>query len=123
MNNVSANGPLTPSTEQEHGPIFVQYVSAVTGRVYNNESIDHLADMLLIFYCGGGTSLGAVTGALLGLRLMTSSTNAISGLFGILCFGFVGSLAGCLLVMIVLNFRGVLKWDGAVVRRSIRLKK
>ncbi|WP_128915029.1 hypothetical protein [Granulicella sibirica] len=111
------------STEQEHEPIFIQYVSGISGRVYDHEMVDHLADMLLIFYCGGGTALGAITGASLGLRFFLDSGSLGQGLVAILCCGFAGSIVGCLLVMVVLNFRGLMKWDGMILRRSVRLKR
>ena len=123
MNAFTEKNLSSQNIEPEHEPIFMQYVSAVSGRVYNDEVVDHLADMLLIFYCGGGTALGAITGASLGLKF-TSNAGDIGHLLGlILLFGFIGSIVGCFTVMALLNFRGLLKWDGVIVRRSIRLKK
>jgi len=123
MNDFAVDNSPRPKQIQEHEPIFIQYVSAVSGRIYDDEVVDHLADMLLIFYCGGGTALGAIAGASLGFKLILNSSNPAHALLIILFCGFAGSIAGCLLVMTLLNFRGLLKWDGLVLRRSIRLKR
>lgn len=122
MSGQAINNASDLSIGKEHEPIFVQYVSSISGHVFDHEMVDHLADMLLIFYCGGGTALGAILGASLGLRFLLNASSFGQGLVIILGCGFVGSLLGCTLVMVVLNFRGILKWDGLILRRSIRLK-
>ncbi len=109
--------PISPKE-----PLFIQYVSEITGRVYDAEMVDHLADMLLIFYCAGGTTLGALFGASLGVYLSGSVIELALKLAIILLCGLAGSITGCALVMAILNLLGILKWDGLIIRRSVRLK-
>ena len=79
MNAFTEKNLSTQNIEPEHEPIFMQYVSAVSGRVYNDDVVDHLADMLLIFYCGGGTALGAIAGGVTRseINVRTLETSAI----------------------------------------------
>ncbi len=123
MANTSPEDPKSTGARAPHEPLFIQYVSAVTGHVYSDTMVDHLADMLLIMYCGGGTALGAVTGASSAMRFFVNHSSTAFVIMAILVAGLVGSISGCLLVMAVLNLRGVLKWDGYILRRTIRLKR
>jgi hypothetical protein len=56
--------------QHPHEPPFIQYASEISGCGYDAVMVDHLADMLLIFYCAGGTAIGAVTGASLAISVV-----------------------------------------------------
>ena len=100
----------------------MKYVSTVTGHTYDAETVDRLADMILIFYAAGGTVLGALIGCVLSISLRIPQPTPMRFLFVVLTCVFLGALLGCAAVMAILNVRGLMRWDNFVVKRTATLK-
>lgn len=100
----------------------MKYVSSVTGHTYDAETVDRLADMILIFYAAGGTVLGALIGCVSSTCLRIPQPTPMRFLFVVLTFVFLGALLGCAAVMAILNVRGLMRWDNFVVKRTATLK-
>ena len=94
----------------------------MSGNAYDELMVDHVADMALIFYAGGGTALGAIVGACVGALMVGQDVTYVRVLSMLPICGFTGAISGALLVMWILNLRGLLRWDGTVVKRTYRLK-
>ena len=103
--------------------LFVRYVSTLTGHTYDEDTVEHLADMLLIFYAAGGTVFGALVGGALSIPFLLPVTTPIRFLLLVLPLVFVGALIGCGIVMTLLTLRGLVRWENHTVKRTATLKK
>ena len=56
MNEQKRAAPSESIVGEEHEPLLIKYVSSVSGHMFDHYVVDHLPDMQLIFYCGGGTA-------------------------------------------------------------------
>jgi hypothetical protein len=63
-----------------HEPVMIRFVSEANGYTYDADMVDHLADMLLIFYAGGGTAIGTIAGVCIGAGFFLQSTDMGDGL-------------------------------------------
>gem|GEM_PF-4430857 len=101
---------------------MIRFVSEVTGHTYDSQMVDHLADMVLIFYAGGGTAIGAIAGACIAAYLFPADSSMLRVLETIPLGGLVGGFGGAFLVFAILNLRGLVKWDGFQVSRTYKAK-
>lgn len=115
----SAQSNILPAP---HEPVMIRFVSDATGHTYDPEMVDHLADMLLIFYAGGGTAFGAIAGACLAASFFLQVTDTQEVMTVLPLGGLIGSFAGALLVLLFLNFRGLVKWDRLQITRTYKVK-
>jgi hypothetical protein len=122
MDQASVTAVETTPTPRPHEPVMIRFVSEVTGHAYDPQMVDHLADMVLIFYAGGGTAMGAIAGACIAAYLFPAG-NDMSRVFETIPLGgLIGGFAGALLVFVILNLRGLVKWDGLQVSRTYKTK-
>ncbi len=117
------NDHSADSNAMPHEPVMIRFVSEATGHTYDADMVDHLADMLLIFYAGGGAAIGTITGVCIGAGVFLQSTDIGNVIETLPLCGLVGALAGCLLVFTVLNLRGLIRWDRFQIKRTYKLKK
>jgi hypothetical protein len=117
IDTLKTSGGLNPKE-----PVMIRFVSEATGDTYDPAMVDHLADMLLIFYAGGGTALGAMADASLFAMLFVHSYDMQHILEIVPLGGFAGALLGALIVFLILNLRGLVKWDKSQVFRTYKLK-
>ena len=103
--------------------LLLRYVSSVTGHTYDEEMVDRLADMVLIFYAAGGTVLGAIVGCGSSLFFLANKPWSTQSLLVVLATVCMGAFLGCIAVMAVLNVRGLVRWDNFIVRRTATLKE
>ncbi len=103
--------------------LFVRYVSTATGHTYDEETVDHLADMLLIFYAAGGTVLGAICGCVISIAGLGPSPMPMRLLLVMPPVVFTGALMGCAAVLAILNLRGLVRWEKYVVKRTATLRR
>ena len=103
--------------------LFVRYVSTLTGHTYDEDTVGHLADMLLIFYAAGGTVLGALAGGALSIPFLVPGLTPIQFALVVLSLVFLGALTVCGVVMTLLNLRGLVRWENYIVKRTATLKK
>lgn len=103
--------------------LFVRYVSTATGHTYDEETVDHLADMLLIFYAAGGTVFGAICGCLISITGLGPSPSSMRLLLVMPPVVFAGALMGCAAVLAILNLRGLVRWEKYVVKRTATLRQ
>lgn len=122
MNSEDKNSVRSDILPAPHEPVMIRFVSEATGHTYDPEMVDHLADMLLIFYAGGGTALGAIVGACLAASFFLRVTDTQRVMTILPLGGLIGAFAGALLVMLLLNFRGLVKWDGLQITRTYKVK-
>ena len=92
-------------------PWFVRFVGAVTGRVYNEATDEHLADMLLVFYCAGGTVIGGLVCVCVAAHLFLNDVTPTLIVCTLPPAMFVGGAAGCVVTMSALNFTGLLRLE------------
>jgi hypothetical protein len=106
----------------ESEPLMIRFMSRVSGNVYDEVTVDHMADMVLIMYSGGGTAVGAVIGGCLGSYIVAHHPSLFHVLTTVPLLGFLGAVAGALLTMWFLNVRGLIAWDRYEFRRIYKLK-
>jgi len=111
------------STRTAGEPLMIRFVSEITGDIYDECTVDQVADMALIFYTGAGTTLGALLGACVGGIIVAHNASALNVVVTVCLLGLLGAILGALSIMFLLNIRGLIRWDGRELRRVYRAKK
>ena len=117
----------SPNDDTGREPLLIRFLakSGDDGKpetLYDEVAVDHVADMALIFYAAGGAALGAVLGACAAMWLCQTQASFSSIYVVLPICGFVGAMIGALGVMLLLNIRGLIRWDGYLVKRTYKLK-
>jgi hypothetical protein len=122
MNTENSQDSAQSIMPNPHEPVMIRFVSEATGHTYDPQMVDHLADMLLIFYAGGGTALGTIAGTCAAASFFLHTTDTQEMLTTLPLGGLIGGVAGALLVMLLLNIRGLVKWDRLQITRTYKVK-
>jgi len=117
MSRVDEKSPIASE------PLIIRFMSRASGNVYDAATVDHMADMALILYTGGGTAIGAVIGGCVGSYLASQNPSLFHIFTTVPLLGLLGASVGALFIMWMLHLRELLAWDRGGFRRTYRLKE